>query len=164
MEIQESSARLGLKFAAALRAIGEDLAAERLLNLEIAVADGVYIVRGTRAIKPGDGKSAEFERRYTVDDVARLDRAGRDQQTGPGGTPDLGMLPEALRIAGGIVDEKRGRLVKLIKEERKIVFEYVDASGERRREERFGIAMHQSQQEALAARSGKDIWTKDYKR
>jgi hypothetical protein len=164
MRIQESSARLGLKFAAALRAIGEDLAAECLLSLEIGVEHGVYIVRGTRAVKPGDAKSAQFERRYTVDDVAGLDRRGREQQTSAVRTPDSGVLAEALRIAGGVVDEKHGRLVRLVKEERKIVFEYVDASGERRREERFGITMHQSQQEAVAARSGKDIWTNNYKK
>jgi hypothetical protein len=158
MRIQESSSRLGLSHAAALRAIGEDLAADCLLSLEIGVQDGVYIARGTRVLKPGDGKSASFERRYTVEDIACLDRQGRDHQTGAVRMPDPGTLPEALRIAGGVVDEQRGRLVKLVKEERKILFEYVDASGARRREERYGMTMHQSQQQAVAARTGRDLW------
>ncbi len=158
MKLQMASARLGLRYAAALRAIGEDLAADRLLSLEIAVQDGLYVVRGTRAVKPGDGKSANFERRYTVEDVAQLDRRGREHQSGAARMPDAGTLPEALRIAGGVVDEQRGRLVKLVKEERKIVFEYVDASGARRCEERYGLTMHQSQQQLVAARTGRDMW------
>jgi hypothetical protein len=130
-----------------------------LLSLEIGVEDAVYIVRGVRTVQPGDAKSAKFERRYTADDVARLDRLGRDHQTGAVTTPDPSTLREALRIAGRVVDEQCGRLVRLVKEDRKIVFEYIDASGARRREERYGLTMHQSQQQAVAARTGDDIWT-----
>ena len=159
MKLQRQSTRRGLGYAAALRAIGDDLASDFFQSLEIGVEDAVYIVRGVRTVKPGDGKSAKFERRYTADDVAHLDRLGRDRQTGAGKMPDPGTLREALRIAGGVVDAASGRFVKLVKEDRKIVFEFVDASGARRREELHGLTMHQSQQQAVAARTGDDIWT-----
>ncbi len=159
MQIQDGSTRRGLSYAAALRAIGEDLAASFLQSLEIRMDEGVYIARGARMEPKSEGKSAKFERRYTVEDVARLDRLGRDQQTGAATTPDPGTLAEALRVVGGVVDGEGGRFVRLLKEERKIVFEYRDASGALKRDERHGLGIYQAQQQAVAARTGRDIWT-----
>jgi hypothetical protein len=73
--------------------------------------------------------------------------------------PDPGTLREALRIIGGLVDAQGGCLVRLVKEERKIVFEYIDPSGALRREERYALGIYRAQQEAATARTGLDLWT-----
>ncbi|HKA31669.1 MAG TPA: hypothetical protein VKH64_00540 [Candidatus Binatia bacterium] len=152
---------LGLSFAAALRAIGGDLDSLFIQSLEISLADGVYTVRGVqRAASHHNGgaadgppkKNGKFERSYFAEDIARLDRLGRKRQTDADGTPDPGSLHEALRLVGGIVDARGGRFLKLVKHGRKIAFEYLDASGTRRDEERYGLGLYKKQLEVLSAR------------
>jgi len=161
MPLQDSPAGLGLNFAAALRAIGGDLDSLFIQSLEIGLADGVYIVRGAHRAashKNGDTaddspkKSGKFERRYAAVDIARLDRQGRRRQTEADGTPDPGSLQEALRLIGGIVDARGGRFLRLVRHGRKIAFEYLDASGALRQDERYGLGLYKKQLEALAAR------------
>lgn len=161
MPLEDSPAGLALSFAAALRAIGGDLDSLFIQSLEIGFADGVYTVSGLqRAPNHNNGDAAEkppkkngkFERRYGAEDIARLDRQGRERQTDADGTPDPGSLQEALRLIGGIVDARRGRFRKLVRQGRKIAFEYVDASGGLRQDERYGLGLYKKQLEALAAR------------
>ena len=161
MQLQDSPAGLGLSFAAALRAIGGDLDSLFLQSLEVGLADGVYIVRGIqRAANHKEGETADdapkknwkFERRYFPEDVARLDRQGKKRQTEADGTPDPGSLHEALRLVGGIVDARGGRFVRLVRHGRKIAFEYLDASGALRDEERYGLGLYKKQLEVLSAR------------
>ncbi len=161
MPLQDSPAGLALSFAAALRAIGGDLDALFIQSLEIGLADGVFTVRGVqRAASHNNGdaadrppkKNGKFERRYAAEDIVRLDRQGRRRQSDADGTPDPGSLQEALRLIGGIVDARGGRFLKLVRHGRKIAFEYVDASGALRDEERYGLGLYKKQLEVLAAR------------
>lgn len=166
MPLQDSPAGLGLSFAAALRAIGGDLDSLFLQSLEIGrLANGVYIVRGVQKAanhKNGDAvdaapkKNGKFERRYFPEDIARLDRQGRRRQSEADGTPDPGSLQEALRLVGGIVDARGGRFLKLVRHGRKIAFEYLDASGALRDEERYGLGLYKKQLEVLS-RGGREI-------
>jgi hypothetical protein len=148
-------------FAVALRAIGQDL--ERLLpqTFEIRFENEVFMVHGVAlrsTPNAAENKAARFEQRYTAEEVYRLDRAGRHRQTGHLKKPDAASLPEALRTVGRTVDAKSGRLVRIIKEERKFAFEYVDASGAQQREESYSLTAYQEQQKAIAERSGRDVW------
>ena len=161
MPLQDSPAGLALSFAAALRAIGGDLDSLFIQSLEIGLADGVVTVRGVqRAASHNNGdaadhppkKNGKFERRYAVEDIARLDRQGRDRQTDADGTPDPGSLQEALRLIGGIVDARGGRFLRLVRHGRKIAFEYIDDAGTLRDEERYGLGLYKKQLEVLAAR------------
>jgi hypothetical protein len=87
-----------------------------------------------------------------------LDRAGRQRQTGHAKKPDAASLPEALRTVGRTVDAKSGRLVRVVKEERKFSFEYLDAAGVTQREESHSLTAYQEQQKAIVERSGRDVW------
>ncbi|HEY1374339.1 MAG TPA: hypothetical protein VGH50_17840 [Candidatus Binatia bacterium] len=159
MRILDSSARLGLSHAAALRAIGQDLTAMSLVSLEIRFENGVYFAVGARMGGAAPAKPMpSFARRYTAADLELLDRVGKSRQ-GRVATPDAGGLSEQLRIIGRLVDEEHGRFVNLVKQERKVVFEYLDRSGALRREELYGLGMYHTQQTAVAARTGNDIWT-----
>jgi hypothetical protein len=167
MSLQDSPAGLGLSFAAALRAIGGDLDSLFIQSLEIGLAGDVYTVRGVQRAAShnnGDGadhapkKNGKFERRYAGEDIARLDRQGRRRQTDADGTPDPGSLQEALRLIGGIVDARGGRFLQLVRHGRKIAFEYLDASGALRQDERYGLGLYKKQLEALAARGQRSLF------
>jgi len=94
-------------------------------------------------------------------DITRLDELGAARQTGVSGTPDASSLPESLRTVGRVVDEKKGRLVKLFKDERKIAFEYEDENGQLHKKELYSLSRYQNQQEGLSLRGTKkkeDVW------
>src|SRR5690349_2482020 len=148
-------------FAVALRAIGQDL--ERLLpqTFEIRFESEVFVVHGVAlrsTPNATENKAARFEHRYTAEEVYRLDRAGRHRQTGHLKKPDAASLPEALRTVGRAIDAKSGRLVRVVKEERKFGFEYLDAAGVTQREESHSLTAYQEQQKAIVERSGRDVW------
>ena len=155
-------------FAVALRAIGQDLTPLLPQTFEIRFEDENFIAHGValRATpEAGDGadpeggkKTARFERRYSAGDIHRLDRAGKLKQQGLRKTPDAASLSESLRTIGRIVDSKSGRLVRILKDERKITFEYLDSTGAPQREESRTLFVYQEQQKAIGERTGKDVW------
>jgi hypothetical protein len=171
MRLQDPS-KVIRSFAIALRAIGQDLTPLLPQTFELRFEDEAFLAHGValRAApepEPQSGapaenekKSAHFERRYTAEDVYRLDRAGRMKQSGlKKKTPDAASLSESLRTVGKVVDAKAGRLVRILKDERnKITFEYVDSSGAMQREESHTLGVYQEQQKAIAERTGKDVW------
>jgi hypothetical protein len=154
-------------FAIALRAIGQDLTSLLPQTFEIRFEDGGFIAHGVALnATADDGKSpadagkktARFERRYSPTDIHRLDRAGKLKQQGLRKTPDAASLAESLRTIGRIVDAKSGRLVRILKDERKITFEYLDSNGAPQREESRTLIVYQEQQKAIGERTGKDVW------
>lgn len=146
-----------LTYGIALRAIGQNLAGLAIQSLEITLEGEVFVARG-RACR---GSCREpFSRRYTPAEIARLDEIGAARKTGVQGTPDAAMLAESLRTVGRLVDEKKARLLRLCKDERKIVFDYQDENG-RQCEERHSLSIYKGQQKGLAARgtnSKEDVW------
>ena len=177
----------GITYEVALRAVGQDLAALLFESLEIKVEDKILVARGRcishaaegipestvgfarKAWQSLTGKGARenkepllepFVRKYSPEDINRLDELGKTRQTSAPKTPDLSLLAEALRTVGRTVDYKGGSLVKLTKGERSIAFVYEDVSG-RHIEELYSLSLYKSQQEALALRGKtqkKDIW------
>jgi hypothetical protein len=146
----------GLKYAVALRAIGQDLTGLPIESMEITVQDDVCVAQG-RCI--GDAKP--FGRRYSAEDVKRLDDMGASRQKGVLTTPDAASLAESLRTVGKTVDDKKGRLIKLAKDQRKITFEYEDENGEVHRDEFYSLSIYKSQQEGLSLRGTQkktDVW------
>jgi hypothetical protein len=177
----------GITYEVALRAVGQDLAALLFESLEIKVEDKILVARGrcilhaAKGIPEGTegfarkawqsltGKGARenkepliepFERKYSPEDINRLDELGKTRQSSAAKTPDLSSLAEALRTIGRAVDSKGGSLVRLSKGERSMTFVYEDASG-RHSEEIYSLWLYKSQQEALSLR-GKlkkpDVW------
>jgi hypothetical protein len=151
----------GTNYAVALRAIGQDLTGLLIESLEIAVQDGVFHARGICFGVSKESSREPFTRSYSTDDINRLDELGESHQTGVPGTPDASSLPESLRTVGRVVDEKKGRLVKLFKDERKIAFEYENENGTLQKQEHYSLSHYKGQQEGLSQRgtkTGQDVW------
>jgi hypothetical protein len=153
--------RDGLDYAVALRAIGQNLTGLLIESLEITVQDGVFHARGICFGVSKESSREPFTRSYTRADIHRLNELGESCQTGIPGTPDASSLPESLRTAGRVVDENKGRLVKLFKDERKIAFEYEDENGALQKQEHYSLSHYKGQQEGLSQRgtkTGRDVW------
>ena len=139
-------------YARALRAIGQDLANLVLNSLEVEAAGSEFIVRGQqRGAQPRQSAKespsvwrklqskiaqsepqqpapllSTFERRYTAEDVNRLDETGIARRRGPAKPPEISGLAEKLRTIGRIVDAKKGRLAKLTDDSNHVTIEYRD--------------------------------------
>jgi hypothetical protein len=70
-----------------------------------------------------------FKRTYTFDDANRLEDVGVLDRKENANKPDVYGLAEKLRVAGGLVNAKGGRLVKLINDAYGIVVQYLDGQG-----------------------------------
>lgn len=168
-------------YEVALRAIGQDLAALLIESLEITVEDSDFVAQGiaysdasssagakgfSRKAKqsavteqPRESLREPFARRYSAEDIKRLDELGLARQTSAVKTPDPSSLPESLRNIGRALDFKRGRLVKLFKDGHKFTLVYEDENGHARREKHYSLSLYKSQQEGLSLRGKKkDVW------
>lgn len=170
-----------IKYEVALRAIGQDLTALLLESLQITVENNAFVARGScighahetksksrqvfhkvwqdlvsmmgRGGQPRDRSSRErFVRRYTVEEIQVLDKLGSARQTGVLKTPDALSLAESLRTGGRVVDAKKGRLVNVARDPRRIAFAYIDENGRLQREELYSLSVYKTQQEALSLR------------
>jgi hypothetical protein len=147
----------GILYQVALRAIGQDLAPLILESLEIKVEDKDFLAHGRRIGSGGE----PIMRRYKPEDIKKLDELGASRKTGAQSTPDASSLAESLRAVGRVVDAKKGRLVKLSKEQSKITFVYEDEKGEVQTEQHYSLTTYKSQQEGVSERGTKklsDVW------
>jgi len=83
------------------------------------------------------------------------------RQKGVVTTPDAASLAESLRTVGRTIDDKKGRFLKLAKDQRKLTFEYEDESGAVQKEDLYSLSVYKSQQEGLALRGTQkktDVW------
>src|ERR1051325_11518109 len=145
-------------FAMALRVIGQDLAELFPQQIEVFYQNATFDVRvrcdrkraerktpavaksGLKNVfhklatyrldKAEDGTdTAIFEHEYNSDEIGRLDRAGIHRRTQAGKVPDINNLGEALRTIGRIVDAQGGQLIRILKDPRRIIFDYKDKQG-----------------------------------
>jgi hypothetical protein len=145
----------GILYQIALRAIGQDLTPLMPGALAITVEDKDFVVHGSRI------GAEPFMRRYKPEDIRRLDEMAATRKTGVQGTPDASSLAESLRAAGRVVDAKKGRLIKLAKEQSKITFVYEDADGTEQTEQHYSLTTYKNQQEGVSERGTKklsDVW------
>jgi hypothetical protein len=70
-----------------------------------------------------------FEWHLTPTDVEGFEIEGRDRRRYGGRVPDLHSVSQLLRILGAIVDQKRGRLCCISKNEQVVILEYGLPSG-----------------------------------
>jgi len=146
----------GLKYAVALRAIGQDLSGLSIESMEISVQDDVFVIQGRCT-----GSAEPLARKYRPEDVRQLDEMAATRQKGVVTTPDAASLAESLRTVGRTIDDKKGRFLKLAKDQRKIAFEYEDESGAVQREELYSLSLYKGQQEGMSLRGTqkrKDVW------
>ena len=170
----------GLKYAVALRAIGQDLAGLLIESLEITIEGKAFVVKGnciaaaqpkSKSIEvlqklgrrlgrmtswsssPDESSRGAFARRYTAEEIQVLDMLGSARQTGVLKTPDPSSGAETLRTVGRVVDARNGRLLKLSKDQRKITFAYHDEKGRLHKEDIYSLTLYQTQRAALSLRA-----------
>ncbi|MDP2604365.1 MAG: hypothetical protein Q8S00_17535 [Deltaproteobacteria bacterium] len=167
-----------LDYARALRAIGQDLAKLVPHSLELEVVDNDYIVRGQTSApqspvaenanpsvwqrlqkKVGQREPQQsaplllpFERKYTPEDVTRLDETGAARRRGPDKPPEISGMAEKLRMIGRIVEAKSGRLSKIIDDMDSVTVEYYDEQGEFHSEKYSMLALYKIQQDYYGQR------------
>jgi len=111
----------------------------------------------------GQAKSAavEFSKTYSPADISRIDEIGMGRRFAAGKMPDIRSLAEMLRTVGRLVDGRDGRLVKISKDTRRIVFEYTGADGKLCNEIMTNLDLYKLQKSFYQNRSdsaGLDPW------
>jgi hypothetical protein len=76
-----------------------------------------------------------FEWHLTQEDIERLEREGRGRRGSPEHAPDSHSVSQILRVVGNIVDQKRGQLGCVSKDEQVVTVEYTLPSGQKNSEE-----------------------------
>ena len=168
-------------YARALRVIGQDLTDLYPEDLEIQVRGAEFLATGVgliqslqepleedkpfgRAWNRLTSKKAKssfpvsprqrqrFTRKYTLDDINRLDEKGRPAKVNKEGKPDIYSLGERLRTVGRIVDTCHGTLLQVVKDKNFMKFEYRDRNGIDHKEEYSNLALYKYQQRYFAER------------
>jgi hypothetical protein len=168
-------------YARSLRAIGQDLTKLYPEDLEIQVNATEFLASGVGLTQPPQegvehggffkrgwdrltGKESKprlpavprgrecFTRKYTFDDINRLDEIGLPARANKDGKPDIYSLGERLRTVGRIVDACKGTLVRIVKDRDSMKFEYRDQNGHDHREEYTNLALYKYQQRYYAER------------
>lgn len=179
-------------YARALRAIGQDLTGLYPEDLEIQFTGAEFMATGvgvtqspqeqveeghaigrawhrltTKESKPSlpavSRQCQRFTRKYTADAINRLDELRRPRRANKEGKPDIYSLGERLRTVGRIVDSCHGTLLRVVKDNNSMKFEYRDKDGIDHKEEFTNLALYKYQQRYYAER-GKytiiDAWDK----
>lgn len=143
------------RYAQLLRPIGQMLEGLGVDSFSLEVEGDDFVVRGRRPHEPPTktpevwtfrvlwqlirGKrpgpqsaaapsSGVLELHYTADDIARMERAGREKRSAaPSGTPEAHALSQILRALGDFVDQKQGRLLAIRKEDQALTVDYESA-------------------------------------
>jgi hypothetical protein len=112
----------------------------------------------TPAEKP---EITNVNRSYGPSDISRLDEAGMHRRIQLGKIPDIRNLGEALRTVGRIIDAEEGRLTRVFKDQRRVIFDYVVRGGQARKVEMTLTELYKIQQSYYQTRSvsqSLDLW------
>ena len=166
-----------LSYAQSLRLIGQMLEALRIESFSITVQADDFVVRDkTRnrsQLTPRekaflaklqsshaaaqDKENARklaagiFEWQVTRADLEGLEREGQAKRRIDNLTPESHSLPQVLRVAGAIVDQKRGRLISISNDTQAVILEYESSSGQKASDEYTLPTLY-------------DFWVRMYKR
>ena len=105
--------------------------------------------------------TVEFSYTYSPEDINRLDEIGMGRRFAVGKMPDIRSLGEMLRTIGRRVDDQKGRLVKVYKDARRMVFEYTGHDGKSCNEIITNADLHKLQKSVYEKRGnlvGLDPW------
>jgi hypothetical protein len=98
------------QYSQILRCIGMSLETKELKAVELRSHGDIIMVQGWHR---GPFSSVDFEKHYTLEEIAKLDREGRARRKDVPGLPNLLSLSQVLRLAGNYVDRMKGRLVRV---------------------------------------------------
>jgi hypothetical protein len=145
-----------LGYASVLRPIGQMIESLRIESYSVwPDGDGFMIRDRTRnraQITPrekalfndkqsadGGSKSKEDELRFAAgiiewrfdrSEIEKLELAGRERRRNPNQAPDAHAISQVLRVMGGIVDQRLGRLLSISKEGQFVSLNYLSSSGQ----------------------------------
>jgi hypothetical protein len=111
--------------------------------------------------EPEKAELADVHRSYEPIDISRIDEAGLHRRAEIGRIPDIHNLAEALRTIGRIIDADGGRLNRIFKDSRRVLFDYVVHGGESRKVEMTATDLYKVQQSFYQTRSASqslDLW------
>lgn len=137
------------RYAEELRAIGQALAAQRVVGFELYTVPAGYFVRDLREetssfiSKKRNWLRREGHRKihfvtygFELRDVEELSKRGRARRSNPGQIPQFRDLSNLLRTIGAYIDNKNAELVELHKRPISVTLVYRDRSGREYREDR----------------------------
>lgn len=110
---------------------------------------------------PEKSNLVTVNRAYNPMDISRIDEAGLQRRMQVGKIPDIHNLGEALRTIGRIIDADEGRLTRIFKDQRRVIFDYVVRAGEARKVEMTLTELYKVQQTYYQTRSASqslDLW------
>ncbi|HVO96105.1 MAG TPA: hypothetical protein VMT22_24835 [Terriglobales bacterium] len=99
-----------MRYAAALRCIGQFLETSELKAIEVKIHGDDYIVQ---AWNKGTSMAMDLEKQFTNGDLKVMDTEARGKRKPFSGPPNLLSLAQVLRLAGNYVDRMRGRLIRV---------------------------------------------------
>jgi len=105
--------------------------------------------------------TVEFTNTYSPEDISRIDEIGMGRRFAVEKMPDIRSLGEMLRTIGRLVDGQEGRLRKISKEARRIVFEYTGPDGKSCNEIMTNLDLYKLQKSFYETRGeavGLDPW------
>lgn len=104
----------------------------------------------------GEQSAGDFHRTYTPADIDRLDQLYSANRTGQLERPDSYSLAERLRVMGGIVNSRKGRLKQLRKNADNLFADYWDEHGEIRTAKLTTVILYRNQQSTGSTPS--ELW------
>ena len=122
----------------------------------------IHKLHSIRLDKPPDKPEfVNVTRSYNPSDISRLDEAGLQRRIKVTRIPDIHDLGEALRTIGRILDAEEGRLVKILRDQRRVTLEYIARGGVTKKVEMTRaelIKIHQSYYHERAGSGSLDLW------
>ena len=119
-------------------------------------------LNSVRLDKPPDKPEiVSVNRSYNPIDISRIDEAGLHRRIQLGKIPDIHDLGESLRTIGRILDAEEGRLVKILRDQRRVTFEYIVKGGDTKKVEMTRAELVKMQQNYYHGREGSsslDLW------
>ncbi|HKY08086.1 MAG TPA: hypothetical protein VJQ55_07595 [Candidatus Binatia bacterium] len=108
-----------------------------------------------RLDKPPDKPEiVTVNRTYNPIDISRIDESGLHRRIQVGKIPDIHDLGESLRTVGRILDAEEGRLVKILRDQRRVMVEYIARGGQTKKIELSRAELVKIHQDYYHGRSG----------
>jgi hypothetical protein len=133
-----------IKYAVALRAIGQDFDRRNLKSFDIRCGGNEYFAQCGYQDPPSE---MPVSINYTSKDLQDLDEAGMEHRGKVSTSTDFLNQIQILRTLGGYIDKIEGRLIRITNNERLgadsgLKIEYFNAEGERVLEARTSVAVY----------------------
>jgi hypothetical protein len=110
---------------------------------------------------PTKPERVTVNRIYNPIDISNIDEAGLHRRIQLGKIPDIHDLGEALRTIGRILDAEEGRLVRILRDQRRVTFDYIAKVGGTKKVELTRDELYKIQQSYYHERSASkslDLW------